>query len=87
MKKLFGKFKQLGKEGLFHIFGSGIVAKVGGILSTVIVIRHLPKDIYGCYVDAENLYAYAAVFIGLGISSAMIQYCCENITEERRTAI
>ena len=87
MKELFNKLKQLGKEGLFHIFGSSILAKVGGILSSVIVIRHLPKDIYGSYVDAENLYAYAAVFIGLGIASAMIQYCCENITEEKRAAI
>jgi O-antigen/teichoic acid export membrane protein len=87
MKELFKKLKQLGKEGLFHIFGSSILAKVGGILSSVIVIRNLPKDIYGAYVDAENLYAYAAVFIGLGIASAMIQYCCENITEERRAAI
>ena len=87
MKELFKKLKQLGKEGLFHIFGSSILAKVGGILSSVIVIRNLPKDIYGSYVDAENMYAYAAVFIGLGIASAMIQYCCENITEERRAAI
>ena len=87
MKEFFAKIKQLGKEGLFHIFGSSIIAKVGGILSSVVVIRHLPKDIYGCYVDAENLYAYAAIFIGLGISSAMIQYCCENITEGRRSAL
>ena len=87
MKELLKKLKQLGKEGLFHIFGSSILAKIGGILSSVIVIRHLPKDIYGSFVDAENLYAYAAVFIGLGIASAMIQYCCENITEEKRVAI
>ena len=87
MKSLLKKLKQLGKEGLFHIFGSSILAKVGGILSSVVVIRHLPKDIYGSYVDAENLYAYVAIFIGLGISSAMIQYCCEHITEGRRMAI
>lgn len=87
MKNLFAKLKQLGKGGLFHIFGSSVIAKVGGILSSVVVIRHLPKITYGAYVDAENLYAYAAIFIGLGISSAMIQYCCENISEDRRNAL
>ena len=87
MKNLFKKIKQLAKEGLFHIFGSSVIAKVGGIISSVVVIRNLPKAAYGSYVDAENLYAYAAIFIGLGISSAMIQYCCENITEQRRTAL
>ena len=87
MKDLFNKLKKLAKEGLFHIFGSSVIAKVGGIVSSVVVIRNLPKVAYGSYVDAENLYAYAAIFIGLGISSAMIQYCCENITENRRTAL
>ena len=87
MKNLFKKIKQLAKEGLFHIFGSSVIAKVGGIISSVVVIRNLPKAAYGSYVDAENLYAYAAIFIGLGTSSAMLQYCCENITEQRRTAL
>lgn len=63
MKNLFKKIKQLAKEGLFHIFGSSVIAKVGGIISSVVVIRNLPKAAYGSYVDAENLYAYAAIFI------------------------
>lgn len=87
MKKLFKRIKQFAKEGLFHIFGSSVLAKIGGIVSSVVVIRDLPKIAYGSYVDAENVYGYVAIFIGLGIASAMIQYCCENITEERRTAL
>ena len=87
MKKLSKKIKQFAKEGLFHIFGSSVLAKIGGIVSSVVVIRDLPKIAYGSYVDAENVYGYVAIFIGLGIASAMIQYCCENITEERRTAL
>ncbi|MBE6939114.1 MAG: flippase [Ruminococcaceae bacterium] len=87
IKKLLSKVKQFGKEGLFHIFGSSVLAKVGGIISSVVVIRKLPKTDYGSYVDAENLYAYFAIFIGLGIASAMIQYCSENVSEGRKNAL
>ena len=61
LNNLINKIKQLGREGLFHIFGSGVLAKVGGILSSVIVIRNLPKLSYGSFVDADNLYAYYAI--------------------------
>ena len=87
MKNLFKRIKQLAREGLFHIFGSSVIAKVGGMISSVVAIRLLSKATYGSYVDAENLYGYAAIFIGLGIHTAMIQYCCENISETRRTAL
>lgn len=87
IKNLKHKISQLGKEGLFHIFGSGVLAKVGGLISSVVVIRHLPKATYGSYVDAENLYSYIAIFVGLGISAALIQYCSERISEERKGAI
>lgn len=87
IKKFWNKVKQFAKEGLFHIFGSGVLAKVGGMISSVVVVRNLPKAEYGSYVDAENLYAYIAIFIGLGISSAIVQYCSERITDSRRNAI
>lgn len=81
------KFAQLAREGLFHIFGSGVLAKVGGIISSVIVIRNLPKVSYGSFVDADNLYAYLAIFVGLGLTTAILQFCSERIAQERRNAI
>ena len=85
--QLINKIKQLGREGLFHIFGSGVLAKVGGILSSVIVIRNLPKVSYGSFVDADNLYAYFAIFVGLGLTTAILQFCSERISEDRRYSI
>ena len=87
LKKLLAKIRGMGKEGLFHIFGSGAFAKIGGLISSVVVIRDLPKAAYGSFVDANNLYSYLAAFIGLGLHNAVMQYCSEKITDDRRHAI
>ena len=87
IKQLIGKIRSFGKEGLFHIFGSKMVAQVGGLISSVIVIRHLEKVDYGSYVDAVNLFSYPAVFMGLGMTNVIIQYCSEKVTDARRNAI
>lgn len=79
--------QQLFRGGLFHIFGSSVLAEVGGLLSSVLVIRHLPKLDYGQYVAANNLYSYLTVFIGLGLTSAVIQFCSERIEQEEKDAI
>ena len=87
IKNLIEKIRNYGKEGLFHIFGSKMVAQVGGLISSVVVIRHLEKIDYGCYVDAVNLYSYPAIFMGIGMTNVIIQYCSEKISEGRRNAI
>jgi len=87
IKNLIEKLRSYGKEGLFHIFGSKMVAQVGGLISSVVVIRHLEKIDYGSYVDAVNLYSYPAVFMGLGMTNVIIQYCSEKVSESRRNAI
>ena len=87
MQKLLKKLRSFGKEGLFHIFGSNAFAKIGGLLSSVIVIRNLPKAAYGSFVDANNLFSYFAAFFGLGLHNALMQYCSEQITDDHRSAI
>ena len=87
VKQFIDKIRTYSKEGLFHIFGSKMVAQVGGLISSVVVIRHLEKVDYGSYVDAVNLFSYPAVFMGLGMTNVIIQYCSEKVTEERRNAI
>ena len=87
IQKLLNKLRSLGKEGLFHILGSNVFAKVGGLISSVVVIRGLPKVQYGSFVDADNLYSYIATFLGLGMHNAIKQFCSENISEDRRNAI
>lgn len=87
MDKLRSKLKQLFNEGLFHIFGSRVIAQVGGLISSMIVVRNLPKVEYGYYVGANNLYAYIAIFIGFGMFNVILQYCSERVSEFRKNAI
>ena len=87
IKQLLDKMRQYAREGLFHIFGSQVIAQVGGLLSSVIVIRQLEKAAYGHYVSASNVYSYLAIFIGLGMTSAVMQYCSERVSESRKNAI
>ena len=87
IKNLIEKIRTYAKEGLFHIFGSKMVAQVAGLISSVVVIRHLEKLDYGSYVNAVNLYTYPAMFAGLGMSNVIIQYCSEKISDGRKNAI
>lgn len=87
MKKLLDILRNYTKEGFFHIFGSRLISQACGLLSSVVVIRFLEKTEYGYYVSANNLFSYPAIFVGLGMTSAILQYCSENVTEHRKVAI
>ena len=87
MKKIKDLIVKLAKEGLFHVFGSSVVAKLGGIITMVVVVRNLPKAEYGNYVSAENFYSYVAIFIGLGLAQVVLQFCSEKISDDKRNSI
>lgn len=87
IKQLLNKLRQFSKEGLFHIFGSKVIAQLGGLISSMVVIRFLEKEEYGYYVGATNLYSYPAIFVGLGMTNVIIQYCSEKVSDARKTSI
>lgn len=87
INRFMERIRQLAREGLFHIFGSNVIAKVGGLISSMVVVRALEKTDYGFYVSANNLYSYPAIFVGMGMTSVIMQFCCENVTDQRRNAI
>lgn len=87
VKKLLNKLKGVYKGGLFHIFGSNVIANVCHLLSSVLVVRFLPKLQYGNYVSANNLYSYLTVFIGMGFANAIIQYCSERISLQQKNSV
>ena len=87
IKQLLEKVRQYAKEGLFHIFGSKVIAQVCGLISSMVVIRFLEKAEYGYYINAINLYSYPEIFVGLGMSNVILQYCSENTTDERKSSI
>ena len=73
-KEALSEFRKLAKGGLFYIFGSSVVAQIGALLSSFLVIRNLSKVEYGGYVSAHNLYSYVGIFIGMGMASAVMQF-------------
>ena len=87
MKRLYQYILELARGGLFHIFGSSILSQILSMVSAILVIRFLPKADYGNYAIAENLYSYLAVFVGLGMSSAILQFCSEKIDDAKKHGI
>ena len=87
IKQLLEKVRQYAKEGLFHIFGSKVLSQVGGLISSMVVIRFLEKAAYGHYVNAVNLYSYPAMFVGMGMTNVIMQYCSEKVSDERKASI
>ena len=87
MKKLIGEVKNriapLIANGFLWIFGGNFAAQFFGFISSIVVIRNLPKAEYGVYVDANNIYSYMAIFIGMGMISAILQFCSESVSEEK----
>ncbi len=74
MKRILTLIRNYANEGLFHIFGSSVLAQVGALISSFLVVRWLPKINYGNYVAANNWYSYIVIFVGLGMVSAGLQY-------------
>lgn len=81
------KIAPLVKNGFLWIFGGNFAAQFFGFISSIVVIRNLSKPVYGVYVDANNIYSYIAIFIGMGMISAILQFCSENVTQERKISI
>ena len=75
------------EQGILWIFGSSIISQICGFISSIVVIRHLAKVDYGFYVDASNIYGYVAVFAGMGLTSAILQYCSEVRPEEEKNMV
>ena len=87
VKRICNQLRNAAKNGLFHIFGSGVLAQVLGLVSAVVVVRALPKADYGYYTLANNLYSYLAIFFGLGMGSAALQFCSEQVSDGRKNAV
>lgn len=87
MKQIKEWFKGVCADGILYIFGSGVFAQLCSVLSSVLVIQYLSKTDYGNYVNANNQYSYIAIFISIGLSNALLQYCSEKVSLERKGSI
>ena len=80
-KKLEVIIKKLKNTGLFDIFGSSIVVKIIGFMSSIILVRIVSKEDYGTFTIAWNIYSIAMLATGFGASYAILQLGCENIKD------
>ena len=87
IRKMYAQLQNAARNGLFHIFGSGMLSQILSMVSAVVVVRALPKVDYGYYTLANNLYSYLAIFVGLGMGSAALQFCSEQVSEGRKNAV
>ena len=87
MKKIYQGILELARGGLFHIFGTSILSQILSMVSAILVTRFLPKTDYGNYAIAENLYSYLSVFVGLGMTSAILQFCSEKVDEAKKHGV
>jgi len=78
MEKITSKVKALFKTGFFHIFGSSVINKIIGFMSSVVLIRILSKAEYGTFTYAWNIYSIVLLFNGMGIESGVLQLSSEH---------
>lgn len=76
------KIKKHFRSGLFHIFGSSVLNKVIGFLSSFILVRILTKAEYGTFTYAWNIYSIVLIFNSMGMDSAILQLTSERSGDE-----
>ena len=79
--------KNLHKKGLSDIFLSSVFSEFIAFIVSIVIVRQFSKEDYGYYAVAYNIYGYIAVFIGLGLTNGVLQYCSEKRVETEKSAI
>lgn len=77
------KIKRLINTGFFHIFGSSVINKIVGFLSSVVLIRLLSKTEYGTFTYSWNIYSILLLANGFGMESGVLQLCSEKGNDKK----
>ena len=78
MRIIVDKIRLLIKSGLLSIIVSGIIEKVLGFISNIIVLRIISKYEYGLYTYAWNIFSIIMLLSGIGTDSAILQLLSEK---------
>lgn len=74
INQLRKQINNLIKKGALHIFIGNFVNKFVGLCGSIFIVRLLTKEEYGILGYVENLYSYAYIFAGLGLSLALLRF-------------
>lgn len=77
--------RNLYAKGAWHITVGTFITKFVGFFGSIFIVRILSKDDYGVLSYVENLFSYALLLAGLGLSFAMLRYevLAERIEEKK----
>ena len=87
MNRLKSMLKMIWKKGAIHIFTGSFLNKFVVFFGSIVIVRLLSKTEYGMLGYAENLYSFAYILAGLGISNAIMRYVVLADTMETKKAV
>ena len=76
--RIINFIQKLMRSGFGHLFGSSVLSRVLGFMSSIILVRLIPKSEYGIYANADNILGMFCIFEGFGMVSTFLQYGCTN---------
>ena len=82
-KKLSSIITKFKNTGIVHLFGSSVINKVLGFVSSFILVRLIPKADYGVYSNADNIISMFCIFEGLGMTTTWLQFGCTKTGKEK----
>ncbi|AYD39339.1 polysaccharide biosynthesis protein [Clostridium fermenticellae] len=84
MERILYHINSILKKGFFSIFGAGVINKIVQFGMVIVIVRILPKDIYGSYAYAQNILSLFMVIQGLGAVPAILQFVSERDDETEK---
>ncbi|GFI50554.1 hypothetical protein IMSAGC020_01763 [Lachnospiraceae bacterium] len=85
---IFGnKIKKLYNKGALHITIGTFVTKFVAFFGSIVVVRLLSKSDYGMMSYVENIYSYALIFAGFGLSNGILRYLVISEEKEKKKSI
>lgn len=79
-KTVFKKIKNIIFSGLSYIIFGNFLSKFVALLSSILIARVVNKTEYAWLSYADNLYSYISLFTGLGLASALLVVCTDDIS-------
>nr|WP_312058456.1 oligosaccharide flippase family protein [Fervidobacterium pennivorans] len=68
------KLTFLYRKGFFHIFTANVINKIIAFGLSIVIVRLVPKEVYGQFSYAYNILSMFLLANGLGVNSGLIQF-------------
>lgn len=84
---LKNKLKLLYDKGALHVIVGTFATKFVAFFGSIVVVRLLSKFDYGLLSYVENLYSYAFILAGAGLSNGILRYLVITPTDEGKKSV